>query len=107
LREGDDAALGGGIDRLARTADAAGIARNVDDLALLRGDHRRQDGAAQPDGAEQVYRDQLVPHLRRVFHEGLDAVPAGTVDKAINALGALVHRRGEDLDRDRVGQIEG
>src|ERR1051325_2012117 len=62
LGECDDAALRRSVDRLAHAADPAGIARNIDDLALLRGDHRRQDCPAEAYRAKQVDRDGALPH---------------------------------------------
>ena len=97
--EGDEAALAGGVDRLARRADARRVGGDVDDPSRLSRGHARKHRVMHVERAGEVDRDQLLPLRRLRLDERPEHVPAGVVDQDVDRAEPGLGRgdRGGDL----------
>src|SRR5690348_10825974 len=84
LRERDDAALAGRVNRLARGADARRIGRNVDDAPGAARKHLREHEVMHVERPAQIDGNEVVPVLRLGIREALETVPAGIVHQHID-----------------------
>src|ERR1035437_5360732 len=106
LCKGNDAALGAGIDSLPQTADPAGVAADVDNLAGVALHHPGQEGLDQVHRAAEVEVDNLVPELGCGFPERRDATPSSAVDDYIGHAHLASERFGTGGDGSVIGDVE-
>src|SRR5208282_4182715 len=106
LCKSDKAALGARIDRFTRTADSAGIAGDVHNLAAIAFHHLGQKGFDQFHRAYEVERNDLVPHIERHLPEWLYLAPAGAVYHDIDRADLALDRFGEGGDGRVIGDVE-
>src|SRR6478736_6536835 len=105
LGEGDDPALGRGVNGLAGRAHPAGVRAEVYHRSAAPFGHERQHRLAGVQHAVQVDGDRAVPVFRVGVDERAGLVPAGVVDQDIDAPELLDDPADHRLDALAIGDV--